>query len=128
MTWFDSILGFLTGVSALVIPLLFRRKKANAEAETTEIANAKQVLDMWRETAESQRQYRTKSDEDNQVLLAEIRKLLDENKRLNTTVIELKKNYGKVMLELHALKVSYGKLEKNYTQLKKEIETNPLKK
>jgi uncharacterized protein (DUF3084 family) len=107
MNW-ELVLTFIGGLITTAIPMFFTMRKQKAEAVTNEIDNAQKIVGMWREMVADIKQQLDKSEEDNNRLIDELKKIRED--------------YASVLKELHALRLDYSKLEKNYKELKKELQ------
>lgn len=107
MSW-ELVLTFLGGLITTAIPLFFTMRKQKAEAVTNEIDNAQKIVGMWREMVEDIKGQLNKAEQDNESLITELK--------------QIRENYEAVLKELHGLRLEYSRLEKNYKELKKELQ------
>lgn len=103
----ENILSFVGGVIAILLPLLFSKKKVSAETGTVEVQSAREVIAEWKSLVDE--------------FKADINNLETTNNKLLSDNIKLKEMYDNVFKELHQLRLAYSKLERNYQELKKSF-------
>lgn len=103
-----AIAGLLTTFGGAFAAWIFARsknkadgKKAEAEAESSELDSVEKAIKIWRETAESLSQEANKRADDNKALSEEIRKLNDTITNLYAEVNKLKSINNRILCALN---------------------------
>jgi len=81
MNW-DLLINSVFGIIGTLVGAVFTRRKQAAEAISVELANAKSVMAMWQETAESLRKEIAVMKVDMEDMHREIKALREENATL----------------------------------------------
>lgn len=123
------ILAIISGPLAIILTWLIARrknkadgKKAEAEADISELDSVEKAIKIWRETAESLLLEANKRTDDNRVLGDEIRKLNDTITRLYAEVNKLKSINNRILCALNNITPDNAK--EVVDKLNKEIETH----